>query len=781
MSRISYCLWTTLLVSAAARSVCQGQDAQDEPKTIPLEDNMCVVCHGESDLWEGDTAQLYVPVKDLENDVHWQKGIQCHHCHGGDPESTELREAHASESGFRKVEKPAEEPAFCGRCHADSDYMTKAGSSASASLIDNFLNSVHGQHLQQTGGEQAATCSSCHAKHGMRAVDDPESAVYPSRLIDTCGHCHDQARSDLLLSDHRSAGEEDAQGVAGPLSCQVCHHEDPHAILPVDNMQSPVFVNNQVRLCGECHEEPWQEYRVSVHGHGLEHAGLLKTAVCADCHSAHAILSAEHAESTLHETRVAHTCGKCHRFIEERLRKSVHGLGVGPGGQAPKAAPGGTVRRTPSCTDCHAGHDLPDPRSPAARNQQADRCGNCHTELQTAYRLSMHGALSDLGYTAGAKCSDCHGAHDILPLDDPQSRMAPGNRIVTCARCHEGISPNLASFDPHANQHDRQRSALVFWVYRGVLAFIIVVFGFFGVHSIFWFVRGLIDVRQHGRPQPLQPDMPGFTRFTPFHRVAHTVMVVSFLGLALTGLPLKFSNYAWAQWLAVLLGGFESTGLWHRVFSITTFGCFGAYAYHLLKVYRQRRRDGVSRRETIFGPDSPVPNRRDASDMIGMLKWFVGRGPRPTFERWAYWEKFDFFGATSDIILIGTTGLILWFPNWFCSFLPGEAVNIAKVVHSTLALLATGFVFAIHFFGTHFRADKFPMDMSILTGVVSESEMEHERPELLTRLQQEGRLQETRSSAPSRSKLCAVRIAGFVALFVGLAALAGIIWSLIVV
>ena len=163
-----------------------------------------------------------------------------------------------------------------------------------------------------------------------------------------------------------------------------------------------------------------------------------------------------------------------------------------------------------------------------------------------------------------------------------------------------------------------------------------------------------------------------------------------------------------------------------------------------------------------------------------MLKWFVGSGPRPTFERWAYWEKFDFFGASSDIILIGTTGLILWFPNWFCTFLPGEAVNVAKVVHSTLALLATGFVFAIHFFGTHFRADKFPMDMSILTGVVSETEMEHERPELLARLEAEGRLDELRATAPPRGKLCSIRIAGFIALALGLAALAGIIWSLLV-
>ncbi len=348
--------------------------------------------------------------------------------------------------------------------------------------------------------------------------------------------------------------------------------------------------------------------------------------------------------------------------------------------------------------------------------------------------MSMHGALTNLGYTEGAKCSDCHGAHDILPLSDPNSQMAPGHRLTTCSRCHANMAPNLASFDPHADHHDAARSPLVFWVYRGVLTFIIVVFGFFGVHAVCWFVRGLFDVRRHGRPKQLAPNEAGYLRFRPFHRVAHTVMVVSFLGLALTGLPLKFSDYLWAKWLAALLGGFASTGIWHRVFALTMFGCFFAYVLLITGDYFARRRQGRARREVLFGPDSPLPNLRDARDLGAMVRWFVGRGPKPTFERWAYWEKFDFFGATSDTILIGCTGLILWFPNWFCTFLPGEAVNVAKVVHSTLALLATGFVFAIHFFGTHFRPDKFPMDVSVLTGVVSEEEMRHERPEMLERL-----------------------------------------------
>ncbi len=615
------------------------------PAKLALEDNMCLACHGNADLWEGETQHLFVGAEHLAGDIHWKKGLQCQDCHGGNPTVTELRQAHATEDGFRRIETPADEPGFCSHCHE--------------------------------------------------------------------------------------------------------------------------------------HEQASAEYWASVHGKGLRDAGLLKTAVCTSCHGIHGIATVDDPASTLHVTNVAKTCGACHRLIEERLLKSVHGRGAGPGGANASPAPGGTTQRKPSCTDCHKGHALSDPRSAAFRNQESNQCGDCHTELNRAYGMSMHGALSNLGYTEGAKCSDCHGAHDILPLSDPNSRMSPANRLQTCSKCHQGMPANLASFDPHADQYDQNRSAVIYWVYHGVLTFIIVVFGFFGLHAVVWFIRGLFDVLKHGRPKQLGPGTAGYVRFKPFHRVAHTVMVVSFLGLALTGLPLKFSDYGWAQWLAAALGGFSSTGLWHRVFSISMFGCFLAYLVLLTRCYFVGRRQGRSRKDTLFGPDSPLPNLRNARDFGAMVRWFLGRGPKPTFERWAYWEKFDFFGATSDTILIGLSGLILWFPNWFCIFLPGEAVNVAKVVHSTLALLATGFVFAIHFFGTHFRPDKFPMDMSILTGVVSEEEMRHERPEVLERLRAEGRLEESQTSAPARGKLCAVRISGFLALLIGLAALAGIIWSLL--
>jgi hypothetical protein len=107
--------------------------------------------------------------------------------------------------------------------------------------------------------------------------------------------------------------------------------------------------------------------------------------------------------------------------------------------------------------------------------------------------------------------------------------------------------------------------------------------------------------------------------------------------------------------------------------------------------------------------------------------------------------------------------------------LPGTTLNIAQVIHSTQALLATGFVFAIHFFNTHFRPDRFPADMSVLTGLVSEEEFKEDRPEYFERLEREGKLDALRTTSPGLFVLWSIRIFGFAALAIGLALLVGMI------
>ena len=47
-------------------------------------------------------------------------------------------------------------------------------------------------------------------------------------------------------------------------------------------------------------------------------------------------------------------------------------------------------------------------------------CGNCHEEIAKTYFDTYHGKVSQLGYSKTAKCYDCHGAHDILQLTNPE-------------------------------------------------------------------------------------------------------------------------------------------------------------------------------------------------------------------------------------------------------------------------------------------------------------------------------------------------------------------------
>jgi hypothetical protein len=90
------------------------------------------------------------------------------------------------------------------------------------------------------------------------------------------------------------------------------------------------------------------------------------------------------------------------------------------------------------------------------------------------------------------------------------------------------------------------------------------------------------------------------------------------------------------------------------------------------------------------------------------MKWFLGRGPRPQYGRWTYWEKFDYFAVFWGVAVIGGTGMMLWFPSIFTRVLPGWMVNVATTIHSDEALLAVSFIFVVHFFQHPLPAGKVP-------------------------------------------------------------------------
>jgi cytochrome b subunit of formate dehydrogenase len=135
--------------------------------------------------------------------------------------------------------------------------------------------------------------------------------------------------------------------------------------------------------------------------------------------------------------------------------------------------------------------------------------------------------------------------------------------------------------------------------------------------------------------------------------------------------------------------------------------------------------------------------------MYKQFKWFFGLGPRPVFDRWTYWEKFDYWAVFWGMAIIGGSGLLLWFPFFFGQLLPGWMFNIATLVHGEEALLAVGFIFTIHFFNGHLRPDKFPMDTVVFTGRISEHELKTERPLEYARLAASGGLGESETSPPA--------------------------------
>ena len=272
------------------------------------------------------------------------------------------------------------------------------------------------------------------------------------------------------------------------------------------------------------------------------------------------------------------------------------------------------------------------------------------------------------------------------------------------------------------------------------------------------------------------PDRREYVRFTRLHRTLHACMITSFICLALTGLSLKFSYTPWAATLSHLLGGFQTAGFIHRTAALMM---FGAFLTHLLELRRLKRHEYGSWRKLLLGPDSMIPNRQDLGEFIQTMKWFVGAGPRPQYGRWTYWEKFDYFAVFWGVFIIGSTGLTLWFPVLFTRVLPGWFLNVATIVHSDEALLATGFIFTVHFFNTHLRPEKFPMDTTVFTGHMKVEELKRDKPREYAALVAAGALEQHLEEPQPEIVVKTIRAFAWLALSIGFGIVVWILYAMI--
>ena len=609
----------------------------------------------------------------------------------------------------------------------------------------------------------------------------PEKPNADPALMDntTCLGCHGNEGFSVPGADGKPRNlhvltDKFGKSVHGKRLCVECHR----------NITSiPHEPGTQVRVsCVECHESLWKSaqlenrpkeefarlgvvveqidrYMKSIHARPSRADQSRTNATCYNCHDAHYVYPGGSDERTAWRLTVPNACGKCHAAQREQYATSVHGKAVLEEKNAYAAI----------CSDCHSPHDVESPAQESAKLAIVKNCGNCHSESLRTYTGTYHGQVNTLGYAYTAKCYDCHGSHGIKRVADPAANVHPDNRLNTCQKCHKDATPGFVTFEPHATTHDFKRYPYVWVASKFMIALLAGVFLFFWTHTALWFYREYKDrqarkSRPHVKIEEL-PQLQGkqFERFGPLWRAAHLAFAISVMTLVLTGMSVFFGETLWAKAVMTVFGGPKTAALVHRAAATVMLGIF---FIHL--VYLAVRLGGNLGKFKWFGPTSLVPGLQDLRDMIAMFRWFFGLAPRPQFDRWTYWERFDYWAVFWGMAIIGGSGFMLALPALTASVLPGWVFNVATIIHGEEAILAATFLFTVHFFNNHFRPDKFPLDTVMFTGAVTLEEFRHEHGLEYKRLLDSGELQKYLVDAPSEPMRLGSRILGFCLIAIGL-------------
>jgi predicted CXXCH cytochrome family protein len=302
--------------------------------------NSCVDCHKDR-----PEATLSAPVTETQNDVHERRGLSCVSCHGGDARQSDQKRAMDPAKGFVGKPQPGAVASFCGKCHSNADFMKTYNPALRVDQEAEYRTSVHSKRISE-GDRRPATCISCHGSHGVRAVKDTNSPVYPTRVADTCGRCHADAEYMKLYK------------------------------IPTDQAA---------------------KYKTSVHAEALLKKLDLSAPTCNDCHG-------NHGATPPGAASVANACGTCHVRQSELFQKSPHkpvfeALGVGDCLACHKnhetAHPTDAVLgndKQAVCTACHdpgtSGFDAAG-RMRRGVSTLAERISSTDTVLETGTRLGM--------------------------------------------------------------------------------------------------------------------------------------------------------------------------------------------------------------------------------------------------------------------------------------------------------------------------------------------------------------------------------------------------------
>ena len=613
---------------------------------------------------------------------------------------------------------------------------------------------------------QESTCLECHAQAQQQVSPSNNASAQGTISAETISPAEKKIDTSTLASSSHSK-----------LACLECHKDGDKdhknaSLSPVD--------------CSECHEKSNEAFKTSVHAQ--KQTKTDRDISCTDCHGTHDIYAAKDPRSKVFPSRLPTTCGECHGIKNE---KSV-GNGNNPWAYTSytmsihyKALTESGLIVSATCVNCHGSHDIrsrTDQESTVYRKNVSKTCSACHEGQYKDWSVSIHGQSVKDGNLDAPVCTSCHGEHEILARDNPNSTVAPlAISVSTCSRCHGADSMNrkygiqatnvttyedsfhgmaskfgdpsvancaschgshriFPSSDPQStvNSANLPKTCGACHIGAGTN------FAIGSIHQPmeskggFWlsavknfyiwmiiltisgmFFHNLLDyLKKLIEYNKSLKNGWVHQRFTLMERIQHVLLVISFAVLVITGFALKYPDAFWVQPLVDLKMGFLVRAYAHRIAALINMALCVFHLFYL--IFTARGRDQVK---------AMMPNMQDARDLLHQMRYYIGLEKHSgNFGRYSYVEKSEYLALAWGTCVMVVTGLILWFEESALHWMPKWGWDLSELIHFYEAWLATLAILVWHIYHVALKPSGHGFTMAMVTGNLAEDLMQHEHP-----------------------------------------------------
>jgi formate dehydrogenase gamma subunit len=601
----------------------------------------------------------------------------------------------------------------CSECHGEKDFIGETEDGKERSLFvdeDSHLNSVHGSF----------ECVDCH----VDAEGDPHN---DSLERVNCGMCHEDSWEHFASGIH---GKLFMAGDSAAPSCASCH--TAHNILFASDTNSSTCACNLPVTCGKCHgaggigshadhrvNEPVENFQKGVHGKALQD-GNNEAASCNDCHESHKLLPPSDPSSPIFLMNISKTCGKCHEQESGEYDSSIHGVALANG-----------EFDSPTCTNCHGEHKNISLAQDDNNSQLVEEtCAPCHSiaklnekygilrDVVSSYQSSYHGLASAGGSKVAAKCTSCHGIHNIFLQSDPRSTIHADNLVETCGSCHPNATESFAQSYIHENPDsiEDKITSIVRLVYIWLI--VVVIGGMLFHNFIIWFYYVKAKIRALKAVSIVQ-------RFDRHWVIQHVSTFLAFTTLVITGFALKYPDQAWVRFLSYIGLDEVVRGVIHRIAAVVLI-VSATYQFIFLIFIKKWKGELVNL----------LPNIGDVKLFVQNMKFYLGMSKdRPDFERYGYVEKAEYWALVWGNAVMAVTGFILWFPTAATKVAPPWIIKVSEAIHFYEAWLAFLAIVVYHMFFALFHPEDYPINLTGFTGKMPEEEVKERFPAWYRKLQ----------------------------------------------